>query len=511
MSRPPGLTFWRRLTGCGLSVGALALGALSNARGQAADEWPQWGGGPPRNPVSATAHDLPLTWNVTSGAGVRWAAELGDNAYGNPVLAGGRLFVGTNNEHPRDASASGDRGVVMCFAADSGKFLWQDSYEKLSAGNSQDWELQGICSSPAVAGETVYYLNNRGQLVAADVQGFGDGENDGPWRDEPGSGPQQADIRWRYDLIAELGVVPHYMSASNPLVVGPYVYVVTSNGVDEAGESTPNPRAPSVVCLDRVRGKLVWAEASPDGPQHRVRMRAILDGQWSSLGYHGPVPSKGPPPGQILFAGGDGWLYALEAATGRLVWRLDGNLPEATWHPSGRGDRNYFLATPVVAEGRVYVALGQDPEHGSGPGRLLAVDPGGRGEVTSTHLHWDARGPAFGRSMSTVTVEEGVVYAAELDGFLRALDSETGRELWQYDLLATVWGSPLVADGKVYLGDEDGDLVVLQAGRELKLLGEENLGDAIYGMPIAAGHTLYVATKSRLFALEKALLINRRP
>lgn len=510
MFRPSCLPRRKGRWALGLSAVTLALAGAPGARGQGAEEWPQWGRGPSRNPVSASAHDLPTNWDVASGSGVRWAAELGDNAYGNPVLAGGRLFVGTNNEHPRDPEAPGDRGVLMCFAADSGEFLWQDSYEKLSSGNSQDWELQGICSSPAVADETVYYLNNRGQLVAADVAGFRDDQNDGPWREESGTGPERADIRWRYDLIAELGVVPHYMSASNPLVVGPYVYVVTSNGVDEAGATIPNPRAPSVVCLDKARGTLVWAEASPEGP-HRVRMRPILDGQWSSLGYFGLAADEGPPQGQILFAGGDGWLYGLEAATGRLVWRLDGNLPEATWHPSGRGDRNYFLGTPVVAENRAYVALGQDPEHGSGPGRLLAVDLDGRGEVTTSHLHWDARGTACGRSMSTVAVHQGVVYAAELDGFLRAFDSETGRELWQHDLLATVWGSPLVADGKVYLGDEDGELVVLRAGREIEVLGEESLGDAIYGMPIAAGRTLYVATKSRLYALEKPLLINRRP
>ncbi len=497
-----------RLLGSAWAALAVAV-CLVRPLGAEELDWPTWGGSPQRNPVSHSASDLPTEFDPDSKRNLRWSAELGDNAYGNPVLWRGKLLVGTNNEHPRDPAQAGDRGVVMCFRAADGEFLWQDTYEKLAAGNSQDWELQGICSSPAADGETAYYLNNRAQLVAADVEGFGDGENDGPWRDESATGPRHADIRWRYDLIAELGVVPHYMASSNPLVVGPHVFVVTSNGVDESGQRLTNPAAPSVVCLDKLSGRLVWAGLSSRPRETDVEMRPILDGQWSSLGWGERTLSDGSRQAQLLFGGGDGWLYSLDPATGRLWWRLDANPREAQWHISGRGDRNYFLSAPVWAEGKVFAALGQDPEHGSGPGRLVAVDPGGSGDVTASHLLWDARGKAFGRSLSTVAVDQGVVYAAELDGFLRAFDLETGRELWQYDALAAVWGSPLVADGKVFLGDEDGELAVLRAGRELEVLAENQLGDAIYGMPIVSGKTLYLATKSRLMAFEKAPLVRR--
>ena len=75
--------------------------------------------------------------------------------------------------------------------------------------------------------------------------------------------------------------------------------------------------------------------------------------------------------------------------------------------------------------------------------------------------------------------------------------------MWVYDTFAAVWGSPLVADGKVYLGDEDGDVIVLSAGRELNELAEMNLGNAAYGAPVAANGVLYINTRNQLFALEQ--------
>lgn len=479
---------------------APATTAAAAQQSAAPQDWPQWGLTPGRNMVAPTAHDLPTTWEMSGGQNVRWIAPLGRVTYGNPVLAGSKLFVGTNNEQPRDPNAEGDRGVLMCFAADDGAFLWQDSYEKLPTGEAQDWPLQGICSSPAVDGDRVYYLNNRGQVVCADTEGFGDDENDGPITDEAATGPEAADIVWRYDLITELGVSPHNMAASNPLLVGDKVFLVTSNGVDEEGEVAA-PAAPSFVALDKQSGQLAWQEGSLTGPDHQVRQTKILDGQWSSPAY-GDVEKAGNIEPQVYFPGGDGWLYALRPDSGELIWKFDTNPPDSKWLQTGRGDRNYLVATPVFADNRVYVAVGQDPANGGGPGHLYAIDPTGQGDVTATHAVWHRGGKEFGRSISTVAVADGLVYAAELDGFLRCLDAATGQELWNHDTLSQVWGSPLVAAGHVYLGDEDGDIVVLQAGRDKRLVAENASNDAVYGTPIAIGRTLYLATRSELVALE---------
>lgn len=480
---------------------AIALAAEKvKAPASAATDWPMWGGSPSRNLIAPKATP-PATWDVEEGTNIRWSAELGGAAYGNPILADGRLFVGTNNEHPRDPAIKGDRGVLMCFAAADGKFLWQDVYEKLAAGDSQDWQLIGIGSSPAVAGERVYYVNNRGQVVCADVDGFGDGENEGPITDESAAGPHDADIVWRFDMLAELGVVPRYLSTSNPLVVDGRLYVVTSNGVDADSGELKTPDAPSFLALDAVTGKLLWQEGSVSGPQHKVHVSAILDGQWGSPCW---VPASAGRAAQVCFPGGDGWLYALDPATGALVWKFDCNLPGSVWKAGGRGDRNYLLCTPVAVDGVVYAATGVDPQHGSGPGQLVAVDASGSGDVTATHARWRLGGKLFGRSISSVAVYDGIVYAAELAGFLHAIDAASGNELWQQDTLAEVWGSPLVAAGRVYLGDADGKLTVLKAGRTLEVLAENQFGESIYGTPLAVGNTLYVGTQTKLRAIEAA-------
>lgn len=445
-----------------------------------------WGGTAARNMVHPTAEGLPRTWDLASGENVKWSARLGSNAYGNPVVAGGLIFVGTNNEAPRDPAIEGDRGVLMCFRAEDGEFLWQDTYEKLPGGDGVDWPLQGICSSPAVDGERVYYVTNRGQVVCATTAG-----RDG-----------RADVVWRFDMIAELGVQPRFMATSNPLVVADRVYVVTSNGTDESGD-VPFPAAPSFLALDKRTGKIVWHEGSMAGTGHGVRMEKILEGQWGSPALAEVRREDGSVDPQILFPGGDGWLYALDPESGALVWKFDCNPKEAEWRPRGSGDRNYLIATPVFVDNRVYIGTGQDPEHGGGPGGFYAIDATGRGDVTESHAVWHLGGEEFGRTISTAAVHEGIVYVADLDGFLYAIDADSGEMLWQHDVLAAVWGSPLIADGHVHLADEDGDVTVLRTGRELEVVAENLLDDASYGTPVVVGKTIFLATRSRLYAFEE--------
>jgi outer membrane protein assembly factor BamB len=105
--------------------------------------------------------------------------------------------------------------------------------------------------------------------------------------------------------------------------------------------------------------------------------------------------------------------------------------------------------------------------------------------------------------MSTVAIHDGVLYFCDLRGIFRAIDVDTGKTIWQHDLLSAVWSSPYVVDGKVYMGDEDGDVVVFQAGREKKILFETNLGNAAYTTPVAANNVLYLTSRDRLFAIQQ--------
>ena len=462
----------------------LLLAAGAKISGLAGD-WPMWGGRPDRNMVS-DATGIPADWDLKTGKNVKWVAEIGSQSYGNPTILGGKVFVGTNNQRLRNPKQTGDRGVIMCFRETDGKFLWQMTHEKLAAGRVNDWPEQGICSSPALSGDRLYYVSNRAEVVSLDTEGFLDGENDGPVKSEKHTSPIDGDVVWTFDMIEELGVFPHNLATSSPLLVGDLVFVNTSNGTDESHINIPVPRAPSFLALNRHSGKLAWENSAPGD--------SVLHGQWSSPAY-GEI--AGRP--QVIFAGGDGWLYSFEAKTGKEFWRFDCNPKDSEWK-NGRGDRNNLIGTPVVYNNMVYIAVGQDPEHGEGVGYLWAIDATQSGDITETGAVWNHE---FRRSISTVAIRDGLLYAANFSGFFHALDLKTGKLQWEHDMLAAVWGSPFVVDGKVMLGDEDGDLTILEASRQKRLIDESNFGNTVYSTPVVANGTLYIMTRSHVYAIEK--------
>lgn len=464
------------------SIHFLTLLAFAAAPAVAAD-WPMWGGKPERNMVSSET-GIPRTWDVNANENIKWSAEIGSQSYGNPVVAGGKVFVGTNNQLERNPKITGDQGVMMVFDEKTGDFLWQMTHAKLESGRVNDWPEQGVCSSPAVADGIVYYLSNRAELMALDVEGFRDGENDGPFTDEENTSEIDGDIIWRLDLFNDLGVFPHNMAATSPLIIGDLIFVNTSNGVDESHSNIPSPRSPSFLAVNRKTGEILWEDGSPG--------ENILHGQWSSPAY-GTIGGVA----QVIFAGGDGWLRGFEPQTGKILWQFDANPKDSEWK-QGRGDRNNIIATPVVFDNKVFVAVGQDPEHGEGVGHLYAVDGSKRGDITQSGLVWHH---PFRRTISTVAISDGVVYAANFSGFLHALDLATGKLLWEHDLLAAVWGSPYVVDGKVLIGDEDGDIAILQAGKTHELLSEVNMGNTVYSTPVVANGTLFIMTRSHIYAI----------
>jgi outer membrane protein assembly factor BamB len=163
------------------------------------------------------------------------------------------------------------------------------------------------------------------------------------------------------------------------------------------------------------------------------------------------------------------------------------------------------LATPVTWEGRVYALIGQDPEHGEGVGNLVCIDPTGGGDVTATHAVWSY--DKINRSLSTLAIsDDGLLFAADFSGFVYCLDARTGLEYWIHDTLAHIWASPLVADGKVYIGNEDGIMTILPAAKELdeEAIVEVDMYSPIYASAVAANGTLYVASHTHLFALQGA-------
>jgi outer membrane protein assembly factor BamB len=463
----------------------LMLASAGASRIDASDpntgDWPMWGGTPDRNMVSAMK-GLPTDWDIKTKKNVKWVADLGSQSYGNPVVAGGLVFVGTNNEGLRDPKQPGDRGVLMAFRESTGEFMWQQTHVKLESGRANDWPYQGVASSPLVEGTHLYYVSNRGVLFCLDIEGFRDGENDGPVTDEKLTSPQDADVIWSFDMMEEVGTYPHNLANSSPVVWGDLVFVSTSNGQDESHVNIPSPRAPAVIAVNKTTGKLVWEDNSVED--------RILHGQWST-------PAVGTIGGvvQVVSAQGDGHVRGYEALTGKKLWEFDTNPKEAVWPKT----RNELIATPVIYQDRVYIANGQDPEHGEGTGHFYAIDATKRGDITQTGRIWHF--DKLRRSISTAAVLDGVVYISDFSGFLYCLDAASGKEIWMHDLFAATWGSPFVADGKVYIGDEDGDVTVLAHSKEKKVLAEMNMGSSVYATPAPAHGVLFLNNRNQLYAL----------
>ena len=438
--------------------------------------WPMPGKTSDRKMIS-----LPAIWDLQSGVNIRWVAKLGSQTYSSPVVAGGKVFIGTNNEFPRNPANNHDMGVLMVFRESDGKFLWQALSEKLASGRAQDWPGVGVCSTPLVVGERVYYINNRNELVALDTEGFMDHKNDGPLQSET-VGPWEADQIWILDLIEELGVYPHNASHSSPVFRGDLLFVGTSNGRSEDHSRVPAPEAPTLIAVNRLSGKVFWSDSSPgDG---------ILNGQWTS-----PTVAVIDGVDQVIMGQGDGWVRSFAAQTGKPLWKFNTN-PKDTIYPE---TRNSILATPGVWENFVYVANGQDPENGEGRGYLYCIDATKRGDITERGLVWLYS--EIRRSVSNPVLHKGLLYYPDFSGFLHCLDAASGRLYWVHDTFAAVWGSPTIADSKLYLGDEDGDVVVLALGKTEKVLAKNDLGSSVYSTPGPAHQALFIATREKLFAL----------
>ena len=507
----------------GLAAIAIGFASFADHHKSKGSDWPMWGRTPDRNMIGE-AKNLPVNIepgdyvsgtddiDLSTTENVLWVAKLGSQAYGNVTVAGGKVFAGTNNESPRDPKQLGDRGVLMAFNEDTGEFEWQLLIPKLGAGKVSDWEYVGLCSSPAIEGNNVYVVTNRGEAVCLDLNGLANG-NDGPFQDEANymsadGNPVEltnghADILWIYDMREELGVFPHNVSSCSPLVVGDLLYVSTSNGVDWSHNNIPAPFSPALVALNKTTGELVGEEAS------QVSER-VLHASWSSPAY-GDI--NGTP--LIIWGGGDGICYGFEpkpvvGSEGyeilNEVFRYDANPPEYRMK-EGKPIKyatypgpSEIISTVVVHDNKAFALIGQDPEHGDGVGMLSAIDASMKGDITGKAI-WTYKD--IGRTVSTPSIHNGMIFVAEYDGDIHCLDLDTGKVNWVHATDSRIWGSTLVADGKVYLPNEDGQLVVLAATKEKEELATVEFFTPIYSSPVVAKDVLYVATQTHLYALKK--------
>lgn len=479
----------------------------------AADQ-PQWGERFTRNMVSPE-RGLAEKFDPATGQNVAWAVPLGTKTYATPTVANGRIFIGTNNGQPRDPRHQGDRSILLCLNETDGSLQWQLVIPKVEGDNFQDWPSVGICSPATIEGDRVYVLTTRGEVLCLDTDGLADG-NDGPFTDEghlmapEGARPiapatPDADIIWRFDMLADAGCHRHDSAHASILIRGRHIYMNTCNGVDNTHKVIRCPDAPALVVLDKLTGGLVARDAEGFGPR-------TVHGTWSS-------PSLGEIDGKarLFFGGPDGVCYAFEpiledALPGdaplilKCIWRFDCDpgAPKETSPHRYMGNRDVSPSSisgmPVFHDGRIFVASGGDIWWGKREARLQCIDASGRGDITRSGHMWTA--PLNRHCVTTPAIHGGLAYIADSGDTLHCLDAKTGASVWTHDTGGETWASAVVADDKIFTGTRRGDFWTLAAGRERRVLGHVRLDSAISGLAIANG-TLYVATMKTLYAVRE--------
>jgi len=446
-----------------------------------------------------------------------WEIQLGTHQYTIPKVDGGQLFIGVNDSGLQHEAVRRTRGgIFMCLDPKTGKMIWQLPVPRNMKGTREPFHFNhwrcGICSTPAIDGKYLYIVSSRGEILCVDRRGQADG-NDGPFTDELKYmqaedgyklGATDGDIVWRYDLIDEIGVVPHDVCGSSPVLLGDYLYACTSNGQDGRHRRPANPEAPSLVVLNKKTGKLAAVEGEKMGYR-------IVHGNWSS-----PVLGRFGGRDMILFAGGDWTLYAFEpfkptsgaAKVEKLkkIWSYeccpkeyrirDGKpIPYSGWRRRSPDGPSEVISIPTVSDGKVYTTIGQSPVHGSGQGILSCID-GKTGKKV-----WENR--KVNRSLANVLIHDGLAYVPDYSGKMHCIDAKTGKSYWSHQMDAGVWTcSAAEVNGVILISTERRrTLWAFKTGREKAVLGKCRLQSESI-TPIIDNGVIYFPTQRRMFALK---------
>ena len=478
-----------------VTVIALTLGPTCFA-----DDWPMGGRSQSRNPVS------PERNAPTDLSNIRWTAKLGSRTLGGPVVSGGLVWVGTNNETDFETEHP-DYAVLACFRESDGKLLYRYLSKRIENHNhTWDWPKQALSGSPVIEGDRLWFITNRREAVCLDV---------GPLR----RGEGEPKMVWSVDLIKEYKIHPRAIMIPGPDTFGSpaihkdFIYLPTGNGMNETNDAVPSPNAPSLICLDKNTGKHIWSDKSVG--------KNMMFGHYSS-----PLVVEQNGKAQVIFPQADGWVRSFDAATGEIIWKFDVN-PKAAKGDYGLGaawgTRLPVHGIPVFANGRIFFAVGVHPEAcGSDPGRIYCLDPAKRGDVSEEVEDGPGRGKLNPNSavvwkytndekvgrlhmqQSSVEVHDGLVYTCDHFGVVHCLDEKTGRRNWFHEIKdGQFFSSPLVTDNKVYIAGASGELVILEAGKMKRLIGKLELESAVYNPLVFANGTLYIPMESKLMAVAK--------
>src|SRR6476661_9316509 len=332
--------------------------------------------------------------------------------------------------------AHGSALSLWCVDRRGPTVVWKAS---LGTGNHQEQKQNMSSPSPVTDGSGVWVMTGTGILKGFDFKGR---------------------ELWARDIQRDYGRFGlNWGYASSPLLHENALYVQVLHGM-----KTDDPSY--VMRIDANTGRTVW---KVERPTHAV--------QESPDAYTTPALVGNGSDTEIVISGAD-VVTGHDPATGKELWRLNGLNPSN--HPANR-----IVASPVVAGGMIIAPSRQNP--------LIALRPGGRGDVTQSHKLWSfSRGPDVPTPVSDGTH----VFVVTDNGVAYALDAKTGATVWGPSRLksGTYSSSPVLADGRIYTTNEDGMTSVFTAGATFELLAENPLNDYTLSSPAVSEGQIFIRT-----------------
>lgn len=435
-----------------LSAGIVITCCLVTADLRGESNWPQWRG--PQLNGTSTASDLPVTWSEDEN--IKWKVPLPSWGGSTPIVWGTRVFV-VSPSAPEQAqegsvarrfprSSRGQPGgpdiLLMCLSTADGSTAWT---RKLSGGNTLYGKQNMASPSPVTDGKHVWAVTGTGKVTAFDFDG---------------------NQQWQRDLQRDYGEIGLYWGyASSPLLHDGKLFI-----------QVLHMKGPSyILALDALTGKTIWK-----------RNRVTDATRECPDAYTTPTILAHAGRTELIITGAD-YITAHEPATGEELWRSGG------LNPDNKG--NYRIVSSPVTEGEVVIA----------PTRvrpLLAVRGGGSGDVTDTHRLWqlDKGGP----DVPTPACDGKYLYLVDDKGIARCLDIKSGKVLYgpQRTSVGTVSASPVLADGKLYIINENAVTTVYKAGPKFEVLSTNKLEDEYTIATIApSGKHLFIRTSSHLYCI----------
>jgi outer membrane protein assembly factor BamB len=413
----------------------------------------------------AEGQNLPDAWNGKTGENILWRTSIPGLAHSSPVVWGNRIFVTSAvSTDPKatfrpglygdgDASKDLSRHRWMIYALDkrSGKVLWERVAHEGEPVEKRHIKSTYANSTPATDGRMVVAWFGSQGVHAYDVKGR---------------------FLWKVDLgRLDVGAydLPSFEwgSASSPIIWNGLVILQCDTQTDSF-----------LLALDATTGKTAWKTDRDE------------------------IPSWGTPTvattasGPELVANASNYIRGYDPRNGKELWRL------------GRSSK-ITAPTPIFADGVFVVASGRGPER-----PIFVVRPNSHGDLTlpegkttSDAVLWSRTGR--GSYMPTPLVYNGILYVLANNGLFDAYDLKTGNEIYRQRLPLIGSGfsaSPVAADGKIYLANEDGEVLVIAAGEKFSHLGTNSMGELLMATPALSDGVMYVRSAGTLFAIGKKKL-----